>query len=116
MLDISNEQTMRIRIVTDQPNRRSTSPTKRELVGCVNAQSGRAVRSRNVSVPFGCSSVDILDMAVCWISCCEKVELIEEKLFRRIIIDELIRRDPWCTVPVTEHTIRDTLRKYKWKK
>lgn len=112
MLDISNEQAMLIRIVTDQSNRRSTSPTKREFVGSVDAQPGSAIRSRNVSVPFGRGSVDILDVSARWITSSEEVELVKEAL-RFVFVDELVRRDCWCTVSITENTIWSTLRRYK---
>jgi hypothetical protein len=78
VLDIGNEQAMRVPIVADQPNRRSASSTKRELVGSIDAQSGSAVRSRNVSIPLGGGSVDILDVAIGRIACREEIEFVEE--------------------------------------
>jgi hypothetical protein len=78
VLDIGNEQAMRVPIVADQPNRRSASSTKRELVGSIDAQSGSAVRSRNISIPLGGGSVDILDVAIGGIAYSEEIEFVEE--------------------------------------
>jgi hypothetical protein len=112
VLDIGNEQAMRIPIVADQPNRRSTGPTKREFVRSVDAESGGAVCGRDESVPFGYGSVDILDVSAGWIAPSVEVELVEEVLSRRVFIDQLIRRNSWCSVSVTEDTVWSALRRY----
>lgn len=115
VLDISNEQAMRIPIVTDQTNSRPPPPTQREFVGSIDAQPSGAVRSRGVSIPFGRGSVDILDVPAGGIATREEVELVEEAR-SRVVVDELIRRDSRCSVSVAESAIGSALRRYKGKK
>ena len=115
VLDISNEQAMCVCVVTDHSKSRSTSPTEREFVGGIDAQSSSAVCSRGVSISFGGGSVDILNVSARRIASSIEVELVKEAL-RRVIIDYSVRCDSWRSVSVTENAIRSTLCRYKRKK